>query len=180
MCTCKLIQTLSKLSLVGGGGPIEIELLITFQFTFKAFCFMNQSFLPAACIHFQVCGSYSPPIVFPSPLTLAAYKFCHSCYLDSWGSKHLSFYLILVISLPTVAKTCGATRIIYGLLCPFQSSSSPALSGECRRAHLFLTFFFFFSDRPADVHRDPWQEAKLSFQSIIFQSLQLPVSNISN
>lgn len=32
----------------------------------------------------------------------------------------------------TTVKTCGAKKIIYGCLCPFQSSSSPALPGECR------------------------------------------------
>lgn len=37
----------------------------------------------------------------------------------------------------TTVKTCGAKKIIYGCLCPFQSSSGPGLPGECRWAHIF-------------------------------------------
>lgn len=50
------------------------------------------------------------------PLTISSF---------SWGTKtHCFISYTLVISLNTV-KTCGAKKIIYGSLCPVQSSRSP-------------------------------------------------------
>lgn len=107
---------------------------------------------------------------------------CHSCYLETWGCKHVSFYLIHCFppSPFTTVKTCGAKKIIYGCLCPFQSSSGPALPGECRWAHIFgladLTrgepqknFLNPCSQKtPGLLNTCVLLEAKLSFEALFF------------
>lgn len=90
--------------------------------------------------------SSSPPHSLPFCSFSRQALLCHSCYLETWSVNTLAFIsytvflffpsFFLSLSRPplpfTTVKTCGVKKIIYGCLCPFQSSSSPALPGECR------------------------------------------------